>query len=171
MAFSDVCYIKQRVTGKQHIQAYFPPQSVKDVSCSILCTVVMANRDSNIWSDAVPGMARYVHWVRALCKNLLISLLFWRSWTNLQQDSSRKRHQTNSVADGIFLTNRKHRWTMCNNGILEAKNRVENKPKYKPKKTNIFFVWKQHSLYHSNGSILASVLLLVKMLWTTKKLQ
>ncbi len=38
---------KQRVTGKQHIQAYFTPQSVKDVSCSFLCTVVMANEDSN----------------------------------------------------------------------------------------------------------------------------
>lgn len=87
-AFIEDCYIKQRVTGKQHIQAYFTPQSVKDVSCSILCTVVMANEGSNIWSDGVPGMAGYGQWVRLLCKNLLICLLLLgRSRTNLQYDS------------------------------------------------------------------------------------
>lgn len=94
--FIDVCYIKQRVTGKQHIQAYFTPQSVKDVSCSILCTVVMANEDSNIWSDGVPGMAGYGHWVRLLCKNPLICLLFGRSRTNLRYDSSAYKQTLNN---------------------------------------------------------------------------
>lgn len=70
LALIDVCYIKWRVTGKQHIQAYFTPQSVKDVSCSILCTVVMAKEDSNIWSDGVPRMAGDAHWVRVLCKKI-----------------------------------------------------------------------------------------------------
>lgn len=103
LALIDVCHIKWRVTGKQHIQAYFTPQSVKDVSCSILCTVVMANEDSNIWSDGVPRMAGYVQWVRVLCKNLLICLLFGRSLTNLQYDSS-QQHWAGRISDGLFGT-------------------------------------------------------------------
>lgn len=61
----------------------------------------------NIWSDGVPGMAGYWHWVRLLCKTPLLSLLFGRSRTKLQYDSSAEEQTSN---DKCTLFNRQRKY-------------------------------------------------------------